>query len=162
MLGTQFWSCTFRTKYRAFFLRRQNNLSARTDHMNELTTSSMQWIFWIKLTLHEKPYFPSPRILWKAQKDQINIIFPSTLRMKNDCVSHNWKVQNKNFSVISIYHLSSTFWLKQISYFPSRKSSKHKLFSNQQISSFHQLFGSKKVLFFHLRKVQNKNFSVIS
>ena len=26
-------------------------------------------------TLHEKPYFPGSRISWKAQKDQVNIIF---------------------------------------------------------------------------------------
>ena len=28
-------------------------------------------------TLRKKPYFPSPGILWKTQKDQVNIIFPS-------------------------------------------------------------------------------------
>ena len=52
-------------------------------------------------SLHEKPYFPSPGISWKAQKDQVNIIFPST------------------------------FWLKKRPYFPSPKSSKQELFSNQ-------------------------------
>ena len=79
--------------------------------------------------LHEKPYFPSPRISWKTQKDKINIIFPST------------------------------FWL---TYFSSSKSSKEERFSNQYISSFYQLFSSKKDHIFHLWKVQNKNFSVIS
>ena len=83
-------------------------------------------------TLHEKPYFPSPGISWKAQKDQVNIIFPST------------------------------FWLKKRSYFPSPKSSKQELLGNQQISSFHQLLDSKKDRIFHHRKVQNKNFPVIS
>ena len=52
-------------------------------------------------SLHEKPYFPSPGISWKAQKDQVNIIFPST------------------------------FWLKKRPYFPSPKSSKQELLSNQ-------------------------------
>ena len=52
-------------------------------------------------TLHEKPYFPSPGISWKAQKDQVNIIF------------------------------SPTFWLKKRSYFPSSKSSKQELLGNQ-------------------------------
>ena len=43
-------------------------------------------------TLHEKPHFPSPGISWKAKKNQVNIIFPST------------------------------FWLIKRSYFPSPKS----------------------------------------
>ena len=55
---------------------------------------------WV-VPLREKPYFPSPGISWKAQKDQVNAIF------------------------------SSTFWLKKIPYFPSPKSSKQELFSNQ-------------------------------
>ena len=31
----------------------------------------------IEIALHQKPYFPSPGILWKARKYQVNIIFPS-------------------------------------------------------------------------------------
>ena len=31
-----------------------------------------------KRPLHKKSYFASPGISWKAQKDQVNIIFPST------------------------------------------------------------------------------------
>ena len=34
------------------------------------------------ITLHEKPYFPSPRISWKAKNDQGNITFPSTFWLK--------------------------------------------------------------------------------
>ena len=52
-------------------------------------------------SLHEKPYFPSPRLSWKAQKDQVNITFPST------------------------------FWLKKRPYFPPSKGSKQELSSNQ-------------------------------
>ena len=75
-------------------------------------------------------------------------------------ISHHRKVQNKNFSVISKYHLSITFLAKKRPYFPSLKSSKQKLFSNQWISHFHQAFGSKKDRTFHLQKFQNKNFLV--
>ena len=32
--------------------------------------------------LDKKPYFPSPGISWKAQKYQVNIIFPSTFLIK--------------------------------------------------------------------------------
>ena len=53
------------------------------------------------MTLHEKPYSPSTGKSWKAQKDQANIIFPST------------------------------FWLTKRPYFASPKSSKQELFSNQ-------------------------------
>ena len=33
-------------------------------------------------SLHEKPYFPSPGISWKAQKYHGNVIFPSTFWLK--------------------------------------------------------------------------------
>ena len=33
-------------------------------------------------TPHKKPYFRSPAISWKAQKDHVNIIFPSTFWLK--------------------------------------------------------------------------------
>ena len=85
-----------------------------------------------QLLLHEKPYFPGPRISSTAQKDKVNIIFPST------------------------------FWLKKRSHFPSPKSSKQGTLGNQYIPSFHQLLDSKKDRISHHRKVQNKNFSVIS
>ena len=69
--------------------------------------------------LCEKPYFPSPGISWRAQKDQVNII------------SHHRKVQNKDFSVTSKYHLSINFLTQKRPCFPSSKSSKQGLFSNQ-------------------------------
>ena len=53
------------------------------------------------MALHEKPYFLGPEISRKAKKDLVNIIFPST------------------------------FWLKKRPYFPSPKSSKQELSSNQ-------------------------------
>ena len=76
------------------------------------------------------------RISWKAQKHQVNIIFPSNFWLKKDCNSHLWKVQSKNFSVIGKYHLSmdflaqkreyflSTSWLRKRPYLLSPKSSK--------------------------------------
>ena len=62
----------------------------------------------------------------------------------------------------SKYHLSINFLAQKKTAFPSPESSKHELFSNQYISSFHQLFDSKKDRISHLRKVQKKNFPVIS
>ena len=90
-------------------------------------------------TLHEKPYFPGPRISWKAQKDQVNITFPSTFCLKRwpYCPSPKsskqelFKAQNKNFSVIIF---SSTLRLKK--YFPSPESSKQEL-SSTVISKYH-------------------------
>ena len=82
-------------------------------------------------TLHEISYFPSTGISRKAQKDKVNIIFPSTVWLKKDYISHHRKVQNKNFSVISKYHLSSAFWLKKRPYFLSQNSSNEKIFSDQ-------------------------------
>ena len=79
-------------------------------------------------TPHKKPYFRSPAISWKAQKDHVNIIFPST------------------------------FWLKKRPHFPSLKSSKQELFSNQEISSFHQLFRSKKTVFSISEKFKTRTF----
>ena len=58
-------------------------------------------------TLHEKPYFPGPGVSWKAQKGQVIISFPSTiLAQKKNAFSIFEKFKNRNFSVISKYHLS--------------------------------------------------------
>ena len=69
-------------------------------------------------SLQENPYCPSPGISWKAQKDQVNTIFPSTFWLKKDHVSHHWKVQNKNISVIIKYHLSIIFLAHKKTVFP--------------------------------------------
>ena len=59
-------------------------------------------LIWYFIPLpHEKPYFPSPAISWKAQKHQLNIIYPSTSWLKKDHISHLRKVQNKNLIVVS-------------------------------------------------------------
>ena len=81
--------------------------------------------------LHKKPYFPGPGILWEGKKDQVNIIFPSTFWLKKDCISYQQKVQNKNFSVISKYHLSINFLAQNKTVFPIPEKFKKKLFSNQ-------------------------------
>ena len=73
--------------------------------------------------LHKKTYFPSLGISWKTQKDQENIIFPSTFWLK-DLISHQRKVQNKNFSVISKYHLSINFLVQKKTVFPTSKKFK--------------------------------------
>ena len=82
--------------------------------------------------LHEKPYFPGSGISWKAQKDQVNIIFASAFWLKKDRISYHRKVenknfsaaQNKNFSVISKYYLSINFLPQKRLYFTFPKSSK--------------------------------------
>ena len=79
-------------------------------------------------TVHEKPYFPG--IPWKALKDQVNIIFSSIFWLKKDRISHLEKVQNKNFPLISKYHLSINFSSEK-TIFSSPESSKQELFSNQ-------------------------------
>ena len=98
-------------------------------------------------TLHEKPYFPGPGISWKAQKGQVNIIFPSTFWLKKDSISYHQKVQNKNFSVTNKYHLSINFLTQKRQYFPSLKSSKEEL---SAISKYHlsiNFLAQKKTVF---------------
>ena len=53
------------------------------------------------------------------------------LPQKKDRISRRRKVQNKKFSVISKCHFSIYFLAQKIPYFPSLKSSKQELFSNQ-------------------------------
>ena len=96
--------------------------------------------------LCKDPYFSRPGISWRAQKNQVNII------------SHHRKVQNKNFSVTSKYHLSINFLTQKRPYFPSSKSSKQGLFSNQLIPSFHQLFATKKDCISHSRILKIRAF----
>ena len=87
------------------------------------TTGSL-WFY----SLHEKPCFLSPAISWKAKKDQVNIIFPSTFWLKKRLYSHHWKVQNKNFSLTSKYHLSISFLTQKKTVFPTTEKFKTRTF----------------------------------
>ena len=71
--------------------------------------------------LQEKPHFKHPGISRKAQKDQVSIIFTSPFCLKKGRIFYHQKVQNRNFSVISKYHLSITFFPQKRLYFPSPK-----------------------------------------
>ena len=70
----------------------------------------------------------------------------------------------------SKYHVSINFLDQKKTVFSIPKNFKSRTFSylvNMILHAkeniiFHQLFGSKKDRIFHLRKVQNKNFSVLS
>ena len=115
-----------------------------------------------ELTLHETPYFPSSWILWKAQKDQVNIIFPLRFWLIKNCISHHQKFEYKTFPVISNTIFPSTILLKTRTAFPISKKLKTRTFTNQWILSFHQLFGSEKDRIPLLWDFQNKNVSVIS
>ena len=131
-------------------------------------------------TLHEKPYFPSPGISWKAQKGQV----------RKDRISHHQKVQNKTFLVTSKYHLSINFLTQKRPYFSSPKSSKEELSAISKYHLFINFLAQKKTVFpifeniktraviskyhisinflakghhiFHLQKIQNWNFLAIS
>ena len=59
-------------------------------------------------------------------------------------------------------HLSINFLAQKRPYLPSPKLSKQELSSNRQISFFHKPFVLKKGRISHLRKIQIKNFTVIS
>ena len=119
--------------------------------------------------MHERPYFPGPGISWKAQKEQVNITFSSNFYLKKDRFSPHCKSQNqnflvatnKNFSVISKYHIS-------INFLPPKKDriSHHGKVQNKNFSvtsKYHLSinFLSQKDRIFHPPKVQNKNISVI-
>ena len=80
------------------------------------------------LALHKKQDFPSPGISWKAQKYQVNIIFPSTFDSKKNGVSHLQKVQNKNFSVINKYHILVNFLTQKKTIFPISENFKTRTF----------------------------------
>ena len=82
----------------------------------------------ILVTLHEKPYFPGSGISWKAKKDQANITFTSTFWLKKRPYSHHRKAQNKNFSVISKYHLSSNFFSQKTATFSITEKLKTRTF----------------------------------
>ena len=112
-------------------------------------------------TQHEKTYLPGPGISWKAQKDQVYIIFSSTFWLKEDRISHHRKVQSKNFSLISKYHLSINFLTQKRPYFHSQKDQNKNffVFSKYHISIN---FLTQKHRIFPLQKIQNNKFLGIS
>ena len=78
--------------------------------MSFIAEKQQKTILNFSLDTDEKPYFPSPAMSWKAKKTKVNIIFPSTFWLKKtNRFFHLRKVQNKNISVISKYHLSINF-----------------------------------------------------
>ena len=124
--------------------------------------SGIAWLWNNSFALPEKPYFPSPRISWKPQKAQVNIIFPSTFWLKKDLISHRRKVQNKNFSVTSKYYLCINFFGTKKDPISHSQKDQNKTFS--VISKYHISinFLAQKYHIFYLQKSQNKNFLVIS
>ena len=79
------------------------------------------------VTLPKEPYFLSPGILWKVQKYQKNINFPSTFSIKKAVFPISEKFETKTFPCWRKYHLTSTFWIKKRPYLSSPKSSKQEL-----------------------------------
>ena len=110
------------------------------------------------LSLHEKPYFPSPGISCKAKKYQVNTIFPSTFWLKKDRISHHRKVRNKNFSVTTKYHLSINVLTQKRPYFPSPKCSKQELSVTGKYYLSIRFLAQKKVVFPIYEKIKTRTF----
>ena len=79
----------------------------------------------------QKAIFSRLEISWKAQKNQVNIIFPLTFWIKKDHISHLRKVQNKSCLVTSKYHFFHQILGSKKTVFPSPESSEQEPFSNQ-------------------------------
>ena len=96
-----------------------------------------------------KTIFPKFWNIIESSKDQVNIIFPSTFWLKRDRISHHRKVQNKNSSVISKYHLSINVLLKERlqNYMESKnEGNKNKIFGefNCTMEKMDKYYGNKK------------------
>ena len=85
----------------------------------------------INFLAEKKAVFPiTEKLNTRTSQQRVNIIFPSTFWLKKDRISHFRKDQNKNFSVISKYHLSSNFLAQKRPYFSLPKRPKQERFSN--------------------------------
>ena len=113
-----------------------------------------------KNSLPEKTYCRGPGISWKAQKD--NLTFTSTFWLKKDRISHNQKVQNKNFSVTSKYQLSINFLSQKKTVFPIPRKFLNKNFP--VVSKYHisVKFLAQKDRIMYPLKIQNKGSLAIN
>ena len=113
-----------------------------------------------KNSLPEKTYCRGPGISWKAQKD--NLTFTSTFWLKKDRISHNQKVQNKNFSVTSKYQLSINFLLQKKTVSPIPRKFLNKNFP--VVSKYHisVKFLAQKDRILYPLKIQNKGSLAIN
>ena len=113
-----------------------------------------------KNSLPEKTYFRGPGISWKAQKD--NLTFTSTFWLKKDRISHNQKVQKKNFSVTSKYQLSINVLPQKKTVFPIPRKFLNKNFP--VVSKYHisVKFLAQKDRILHPLKIQNKDSLAIN
>ena len=128
-----------------FFLKYGGVVKMTTPHTpptpQKKLPSKSPALLGLRLDTARKPYFPSPGISQKAQKDQVNIVFTSTFLLKKDQISHLQKVSNKNFSVISKYHLSINFLAQ------------HATFVNIKEISFCQFPALKKISFYSQKSI---------
>ena len=63
----------------------------------------------INVLAEKRPYFPSPKSSNQELSSNQEIYFRQLFGLRKDHIYHFWNGQNKNFSVISKYHISVNF-----------------------------------------------------
>ena len=92
-------------------------------------------------------YSPSPKI---SKQELISVIskyylFHQLPDSKKDHISHHQKVQKKNFSVISKYHLSINFWLKKYRIFQKFQNKNFLVISKHHIPFYRNPFYQRSI-----------------
>ena len=91
-------------------------------NMIENSKRSSKYHFYINFLRQKKTVSQiSEKCKTRSFQQLVNIIFPSAFWVKKWRISDLGKVQNKNFPVISIYHLSINFLAHKTLYFYLRK-----------------------------------------
>ena len=107
-------------------LLKGNRVGIKRDSI--LVLRCIHWFFWHCAKNHISQVL---EYHGKLKKAMYISSFHQHFDWKKDRISHHRKVQNKNFSVTSQNHLSFNFLNQKRPFFPSPKSSKQDLFSNQ-------------------------------
>ena len=110
----------------------QKTIFSKSWNIMESSKRPSKYHLSINFLAEKKAVFPiTEKFKTRTSQQPVNIIFPSTFWLKKARISHSRKDQNKNFSVVSKYHLSSNFLAQKRPYFPFPKRPKQELFSSQ-------------------------------
>ena len=101
----------------------------RSWNIKESSKRPRKYHLSINFLAEKKTIFPITE-MFKARTSQqlVNIVFPSTSWLKKDRISNHRKVQNKNFPVISKYHISVNFLAPEKTVFPISEKAKARPF----------------------------------
>ena len=128
MLPTIYQICKLIGTTRGYIHYTKNSISQVLQYQRKLKWPSKYHLFNSFLAVEETVFPIAKNFKTKIFQESVNAIFLLTFWFKKDLISHPRTVQNKNFSVISKYHISINFLAREKTVFFISENVKKKNF----------------------------------